>query len=363
MKVSRLSAADATQLAVKTLGLDEEVVDLLSQEALSASLRRAGSFLCPATPRQIVDAVLEAAGPLAPSGGPSRDDLMDLLDLLISAGDLLELRQRSMHATRLLFLGPPSYVVKEPGRYLLLGIRPFGAALVGEALASDVLYEGHTRTIELAEDTAGELLTALGLHEITREQWAMHPAAVSASEFLDAYRQRLDSAGPSGQVNGLTVIDSNSPVRYYRGRWRATRPSDSGDFVARRPQAYGADLWCFVRVAEGVPQRLVDLPVADATRPGHDEAWRLQAALDAERGQPQVIRTGSATGGSAYEVVDLFSPVPSWAERYLELVGLSLPRSKGSLFSYRVPTGAMLDLTAFLADMLWMLVSDGGRIE
>ncbi|MEH0843121.1 hypothetical protein V6U81_12110 [Micromonospora sp. CPCC 205711] len=285
---------------------------------------------------------------------------MEELDLLISAGDLLELRQQTTYVTRLLFLGPPSYVVKEPGRYLLLGVRPFGAALVGEMLASDVLYEGHTRTIELDPDTAGVRLAALGLHEIKREQWAMHPVAVSAAAFLDEYRQRLDIAGPSGQVEGLTLIDPSSTVRYYRGRWRSPRPSDTGDFVARRPQAYGADLWCFVRVAEGLPQRLVDLPVGDATTPGRDEAWRLQAALDAQRGEPQVFRTRTAAGGSAGNIVDLFSPVPNWAERYLELVGLSVPRSRGSLFSYRVPTAAMPDLTAFLADMLWM---HGGGTE
>ena len=323
MRLSQLSTVEATKLAVRTLGLDEDVVDLFSPEGLCASLRRAASFLCPATPRQIVDAVLEAVGPVAPSGNPSRDDLIEQLDLLISAGDLLELRQRAEPATRLLFLGPPSYVVKEPGRYLLLGVRPFGAPLVGEILAREVLYEGHTRTIELAPDTAGPRLEALGLHEVTREQWARHPVAVSATEFLAQYRRRLDSAGTSGQVDGLTLIDPSNAVRYYRGRWRERKPSDSGDFVARRPQAYGADLWCFVRVTEGVPQRLVDLPAADATAPGHDEAWRLQAALDFERGEPQVFRSRTATGGSADIIVDLFSPVPSWAERYLELVGLA----------------------------------------
>ncbi|MFF4876342.1 hypothetical protein [Micromonospora sp. NPDC000668] len=359
MRISQLSAADAAQLTVKTLGLDEEVVDLLSPEGLCASLRRAASFLCPATPRQIVDAVLGAVGPVASSGAPSRDDLMELLDLLISVGDLLELRQRTTYATKLLFLGPPSYVVKEPGRYLLLGVRPFGAALVGEMLAREVLYEGHTRTIELEFDSAGLRFAALGLQEIKREQWAVHPVAVSAAAFIGEYRQRLDSTGPSGQVDGLTLIDPSSAVRYYRGRWRAPKPSDSGDFVARRPQAYGADLWCFVRVAEGVPQRLVDLPVGDATTPGRDEAWRLQAALDAHRGEPQVFRTRTATG-RPYIIMDLFSPVPTWAARYLGLVGLSVPRSKGSLFSYRVPTAAMPDLTAFLADMLW---THGGGTE
>lgn len=361
MKVSRLSTPDVNRIATKSLGLDEDVVDLLSPEGLCASLRRAASFLCPATPRQIVESVLEAVSPIAPSGTPSRDDLLDQLDLLISVGDLLEMRYQSERATRLLYLGPPSYVAKGGGRYLLLGVRPFGAALVGSSLASEVRYEGHTRTVEFGAGSASERLATFDLHEIRREQWTKRPAAVPSGQLLDEYRQRLGTVGPSGQVDGLTLIDQFRDVRYYRGRWRDPRAGDTGEFVARRPQAYGADLWCFARLVNGDVQRFVDLPTADESAPGRDEAWRLQAALDAERGNPQVVRTRRAPGGAEDDIVDFFSPVPSWAERYLGLVGLSVLRSKGSLFSYRVPTAAMVDLAAFLADMLWIRALHDGE--
>jgi hypothetical protein len=358
MRVSQLSRAEADATAVKTLGLDHEAVDLLSPEALCASLRRAASFLCPASPRQIVDAVLDAVGPLDIMSSVTRDHLMELLDLLISTRDLLELRRPGERQTRQLYLGPPSYVVTAPGRYLLLGVRPYAAPLVGDTPRTDILHEGHTRIIRLDPGSAPAQLQATGLHEITREQWLNHPRAQAAADFLQELRQRLTDAGPAGQVEGLTLIDPSRSVRYYQGRWREPKANDHGDFVARRPQAYGADLWCFVRIEAGSPVALIDFPVADLSAPGRDEAWRAQAALDAERGQPQTLRTRTANGRENNVILDLFAPVPGWAERYLEMAGQPVTRSGGSLVSYRVPGAAIPALTEFLSAMLWMRVSE-----
>ena len=79
---------------------------------------------------------------------------------------------------------------------------------------------------------------------------------------------------------------STAPVRYYKGRWREPIASD-GIFVARRPQAYGAPVWCAVELADGVPQAVLDLPIDSSIAPGWDDARKLQAALDAERGSPR----------------------------------------------------------------------------
>jgi hypothetical protein len=364
MTVSALSRADAVERAAKALGIDKESLGLLSPVGLCASLRRAASFLCPASPRQLVDAVLDAVGPLDTMSSATRGSLMELLDLLISTGDLLELRGSEERETRQLYLGPPSYVVKTPGQYLLLGVRPYAAPLVGDALAVGIIHEGHTRTVTLDGDSASAQLQAAGLHEITREQWLKAPRVQNAAEFLNDLRHRLAGAGPSGHVDGLTLIDPGSAVRYYLGRWRQPKANDYGEFVARRPQAYGADLWCFVRVEGGSPFALIDFPVVEPTAPGRDEAWRAQAAIDAERGQPQILRVRTAGGSEGSAVLDLFAPVPGWAERYLELAGRPVTRSKGALFSYEVPATAVHELAGFFSAMLWMQVlkDDEGEI-
>ncbi len=292
----------------------------------------------------------------------TRHDVAAQLDLLVSIGDLIELPHHGDRTSRQIYLAPPSYVTKAPGRYLLLGVRPNGAPLVNEALGAEVHHEGHARCLELDAKVAPDRLQAAGLQAILRDHWLKRPRAERAATVVDVMRQRLDGAGESGQVDGLKIIDPQTSVLYYRGRWRPIDITDSGDFVGRRPQAYGADLWCFVRVVRGVPRALVDLPVDDLAATGCDEAWRTQAAIDALTGTPQAMHVHLAAGTVGDLRLDLFSPVPAWAQRYLELVGIPVSRARGTLVSYRVPMSAIGELSVFFADMLWMHVSEEGGV-
>ena len=358
MTFSVISLADVQAATIRALGLNEELHVPEYPEAIAASIRRAASFLCPTTPRALVDAVLAVLLPIVHEP-LVRDDVADLLDQMVSSGDLLEFDEVSAEGrSRLLYLGPPSFIEKSPGLYLLTGIRPLAAALTG--IDIPVVAELHLRTATLDPATGEAQLRAAGLHKVSRSHWSGQPSMKDAAEYHAAYQQRLGAARPTGDVLGLTVMDPETKTRYYRGRWRGLVSSDSGDFVGRRPQAYGADLWCFVRVKAGVPERLVDLPVEAIAVPARDEAWRLQAAIDALNRTPQSYRVLAIEESSPSEsVVDLFSPLPSWAERYLELVGRPVDKSRGALFSYRVSNSALPDLSSMLTKGLWMsLVTD-----
>jgi hypothetical protein len=361
MKLTTLSASDASVLALRTLGLDPELIDLTSTEGLAASLRRAASFMCPTSPGRLVDAVLGAVRPVSPEGSVDRDRLIEILDLLIGEGDLLELRHEAERQTRLLYLGPPSFIKRDQGTYLLVGVRPYGVPLVDAELAGPITRDGHTRTLHL-DDNAVEQLARSGLRQINPERWVASPRKESAVELLQRIGTRLDAAGPSGDIEDLVVLDPATPARYYKGRWRGPVPGDSGDFVARRPQAYGADLWCTVRLADGSPQKLVEFPIDDPLVPGRDEAWRMEMAIDAERRVPQVFRWDPARGSVSSSIVSFFSPLPGFAERYLQLVGQALPDAPRALFAFRVANGAMPGLSAYLAGMLWMkpVAEEGG---
>lgn len=353
MTISSLSPDDAAALSVRTLGMDPELVGLSTLEGLAASLRRAASFMCPTSPSRLIDAVLAAVRPLT-DGDLARDAVADLLDLLIASGDLLELREELQgRMVRLVYLGPPSYVEKAPGTYMLLGVRPFGAWLVSADLAAQTSREGHVRLIELDAAQATETFRAAGLQRLDRQRWVASPAVEPASRLVRRISERLDVAGRGGEIEGLQILDSTTPVRYYRGRWREPRPSDSGDFVARRPQAYGADLWSVVRIEDGAATRIFQLPVDDPVLPARDEAWRLQLAIDSERGFPQRYSAEPFAGGGS-RVVKFFSPIPGFAERYLQLVGMPLAGTPGALFAFRVPDAAMPDLTQLLSELLWM---------
>lgn len=355
MLLSDLTASDAAALTVRTLGLDPKRLGLTSPEALAASLRRAASFLCPSSPRRIIDSVLSAIRPLTDDVRLSREEVAAILDLLVSSGDLLELRQSQQERdVRLIYLGPPSYIERAPGSYLLLGIRPFGASLLDAELGAQVEYEGHTRSLFLDGETADERLTAAGLRRIAPRRWAAGPRVESPAALVERLARRLDFASDAGEIEDLQILDPAARVRYYRGRWRSPKPSDSGDFVARRPQAYGADLWSLVRLKDGRPTKLFDFPVDDQLVPARDEAWRAQMAVDAVRGYRQQFAVERVAHGDE-AVVRFFSPVPGFAERYLQLVGMTLGTIPGALFAFKVPKGAMPDAERLLSEMLWLV--------
>jgi hypothetical protein len=150
-------------------------------------------------------------------------------------------------------------------------------------------------------------------------------------------------------VEGLRVIDPTRAVDFYRGRWSSAE-SKSGRYVGRRPQAYGADIWCYVEVENGQPARLVDLPVSGPLR-GCDEAWLIQAAIDYVAGCPQRFTIRMVDSGVV--AVAFYSPLPSWAQRRWETVGGPFEMS-GCLFSYRIDKEDLEEELDFLADRLWM---------
>ena len=209
---------------------------------------------------------------------------------------------------------------------MLIGIRPEGAPLVGDELAEVIDYEGHARFVGPRKDL-DELLASSELTERTVAQWLQAPRSTTPQALIDEYDIRLQVAGPSGDIEGAQLLDPAARVNYYRGRWRPLKPADGGTFVARRPQAYGADLWCFARVTGGAITQLVDLPILGSLVPAADEAWRLQAAIDAVAGHPQVARVQSGSNPDA-KVLNLFSPLPSWAQRRLDVVATPIGRGK-----------------------------------
>jgi len=354
MTVSQLSRMEAAELGAEALGLDPRVAALTGTEGIAASILRAASFMCPTSPRQLITAVLAVLEPVESGSGISRDAVSDMLDAILATGDLLELQDEvDDRSVRLLYLGPPSYVERAPGVYLLSGVRPHAAPLVDTELSRAVERVGAWRIVRLEPAGADVRLASAGLDRVERTRWVASPSSERADRLLSRLAIRLNAARPSGDVDGLQILDPAAKVTYYRGRWRSPTADDSGDFVARRPQEYGADLWCVVRMETGEPTKMLEFPIDDPLVPARDEAWRLQMAIDAHRGTPQVYAT-HALGTDAEVAIRFFSPIPGFAQRYLELVGAPLPDEPRCLFAFRVPVGAMPDLEHILTDLLWM---------
>lgn len=349
---------------VETLGLDPRSLDLASPEVLAAAIRRAASFLCPTTPHVLLGAVGDSLAGLPGCDPNMMDRLEELLEAMIGYGDLLELSLADdLSARRRLYLGVPAFVPrKRSNAVFLCGVRPEGTPLVGEDILELVEHDSHLRVIRNASSETEQQLLASGLTKLELEHWLRAPRATAPAELIADYSVRLEGAQPAGEVEGLRVLAPEASVTYYRGRWRTLVEADVGLFVGRRTQRFGADLWCLVHVTRGSVMKLLDLPVHSKLGAGADEAWRLQAAFDAERHDPQRLRVRPA-GQPRAVIVDLFSPVPSWMQRRLDAVGTKLLEPGRALFSYVLPEDEVAEELAFAHELLWLdqIVEDADR--
>jgi hypothetical protein len=338
--------------SLEVLALAASTLALTSPTALAASIRRAASFLCPTTSGALGRTVEDCLRGLPEFTEETETAIAGLIDPLVAYGDLLELPvDDGTRIRRQLFLGPPAFVARSSNVALLVGVRAEGAPLLSEDLLGDIESFGYKRSIRSKDDRMiTDLLADEGLIELRRDQWLQAPRQASAAEVIAFYSDRLDAAEPSGGIEGLQVIDPASRVTYYRGRWRVLKPRDVGRFVARRPQAFGADLWCFAEVVDGMATKLVDLPLQNQLGPGADEAWRLQAALDAIAHHPQQLRIRQS---EQLSLIDFFAPVPSWIRRRLDIIGEPVARGAGALFSYGVAQEEATEEIDYVTDMMW----------
>jgi hypothetical protein len=356
MAVEIVSRDRASCLAVQALGLDASVLDLTAPEAMAELLRRVASFTCPASEPQLIEIAYMTMRELVDDPG-LRERLSDLLHELIGVGDLLELEGARGDRQSSVYLGQPSFVRRSGGRYMLIGVRPEGAPLLEGELSVYVRPEGHIRLLELPDEVcpvAG--LTEQGLRPLSLDNWLRSHRSMSPGEHVSRFDARLDAeAAGYLELADALIIDPKSSVTYYRGRWRAPKAGDTGRFVGRRPRSYGSHVWMYVELSDGVATRAIDLPIEpDASSRGADEAWRLQAALDRLSGTPQLVRLKeSAPEGRS--LLLLYSPLPRWIQRRLDLVGVPTFPQRGALMGYSLPSGESGRELQALEEYMWVM--------
>ena len=361
----RVTATEIHAHKIAELGLDQKALDLTSAEAIAGALRRAAGFLCPCSPKTLVRAVARPLDGLVPNIDSLTDDIEETLEALVAHGDLLEHRdvaaEQGGQPGTFLYVAPPSFVRRESGALLILGIAPDHLSFLPEELSEQIEYVNHVRRLPVAaaEDVSTKL-SELGIIRLSFETWLRAPVEETATQHLTRLGVLLERATPSLDIPGLNLINPATSVRYYRDRWFQPR-NQSGRFVGRRSQAYGADLWCYVEIEEGRPRKFLDLPLRESSARGCDEAWHLQAAIDAERGAPQRFKVRQGSIGLNKKVLDFFSPVPMWARRRWDAIGEPVV-SFGCLFSYSFPESELEEELQFVRNRLWFAeLAEGER--
>ncbi len=348
----QLTRTEVHLRGIAQLRLDPNTLDLTSVEAIAAALRRSARFLCPCASATLVRAVVEPMKGLVEEIDAFRESVWDTLEAMIAHGDFLEHCdiEGSSNAT-LVYGAPLGFVARNSGAVILLGVSSNQLSSLPSDLADRVEYVKHLRRLKpLPNEDLSVVLPQLGLRAVSYLGWLQSPGDEAPDQHISRLNRLLDAGPASGAVPGLSILDPEQSVRYYRGRWREVR-ADSGRFVARRDQAYGSNLWCYVELISGEPQKLLDFPLASSRWRGCDEAWRLQMAIDAQRGNPQRFRL--LPGTEAGTVIQFFSPVPAWAQRRWDAVG-EPTTNQGCLFAYRLAESEVAEELRFARGTLWL---------
>lgn len=346
-----VSAAEALNLTGDGLGCPQPSDAI---QLLKPALRRAVHILAPAARGDLVRFVAESFAPF----GDLREAIEAALDEMIVYGDILEMRRQDHDAwgtpAEVLRPAPPSFVRQGDGEFIILGVAGDYPSPLSQRLAAQIIDDGLVRRLRSDVDDLPTHLRLLGLVPISEQAWLRTPQAEAAASHVTGWSEKLEATQRvEHAVDGLEILDGARDPRFYRGRWREPQ-NHSGMFVARRPQLYGALLWSLVWLEAGQPKRLLDLYADDDRQQPRDLAWRIQAALDAECGVPQRVRVRRHAGSA---MIDLFSPLPAFAERRLALVAT---KSAGiqCLYSYALPDARLGSELAALRTMLWMCIDE-----
>lgn len=355
MVITEIMPEDVLACCRKALGLPVAPDDPIDEILLAGLLRRTAGILCPCSRASLRASLLESLHELAPNEQKLPEAIDAVIEGLIIGGDLLELNDVATVDPDVkgtwVFAAPPSFIVRTGGSVFLIGVVPDQDTFLPPSLASRITYGRFTRILEPqpGEDLANDLREE-GLQELSEDVWLKAPKPEPAQDALLGMEQHLNAMPPSGGFEGLQILDPNRRVTYYKGRWCAPARHHDGDFVGRRPQDYGAPIWCFVALQNGVPVRLLDLPLKKTRWRACDVAWHLQMAIDSCNANPQLYRR-IADGDRVR--FDFFSPLPQWSERRLMILGRPEPRG-GSLISYSLPAGTADQEERFLQKRLWL---------
>ena len=326
----------------------------MDDQLLAGLIRRSAGNNCPCSKAKLRASILECLKSLSDDENKLQVRVDDTIEYLILVGDLQEINEmvseNSNQRGTWIYTSPPCFINRGNGNFYILGIVPDQDNFLTSSLMDNICYDGYVRSIRTnsGQDFADELKEQ-GLQELSEKAWLKCPKPEDPKSLFNRYSKQLLVQSPSGNINELIILDPEKPVNFYKGRW-TNSTNKSGIYIARRPQEYGAKIWCLVNLNKGVSSHLLDLPIERSRWRGCDRAWHIQMAIDYNRDSPQRYRR------TLYDEeirLDFFSPLPFWFRRRLMIFGRSVPKEKG-LFSYILPLKEAEKEEQYLQESLWV---------
>jgi len=350
----QLTVQEVINLKIRDLGLDPTKYDLLSVEVLAAILRRNASYTCPTTPSQLISSAVNPLRGLGCDIEELREVVERTLQAMIAYGDLIESKEFAgleENGRMLLYAAPSNFILRDNGNFMLSGIVSSNFSPLPPEIAQRIECIEHLRMIRPSTDSDLKThLLELGFSELTMKKWLRTPKQTNPTQLVAKINDFLIKSTSSPEIPGLEILDSTKPVTYYKGRW--VKPTNlTGEYVARRDQAWGSKLWSYVQINNGKAEHIIDFPVEYCEWNAWDEAWYLQMAIDASYGNPQLFRIEQITDNKAE--IKLFSPIPTWAQRRLDIMG-EPKKLPGCLIGYIAEISDIAEITNFLKEYLWL---------
>lgn len=352
--VTVLDRAATIERAAGSMGL--QGADLSTDALIAQALRRTIFIAAPCSYRTARSLTVSALSPLFDDPDVLKTSVEDILNDLVAMGDIFEMqREATLGFETVLRPAPPAFVARDDATFVLLGV-------AGDEITPHLDYPVHYHASGLRMITAQgkeacrEALLGIGLIDLPKRTWMHAPTIVSAREHVDFWKAQLPGATHPEKIEGLQFLDGQSSSSFYKARWKPLSNQQCGIFVARRPQRYGAELWCLADVKDGFVHRFIDIHPRDRRFRACDEAWRLQAAMDNLAGSPQRVLVKRHDGRA---VLCFTAPLPLWATRRLSLIGEQIMQ-KGALLAFELYQNNLEEELRWLEDILWLAREEGG---
>lgn len=350
MKV--ISRTEAEALSLASLGFAASKSNFADNQVLIELVRHVAAVECPCAKQEIVRTVQKLLLPLL-NEEELRDRILAVVDGLLDYGDLIESPiDDSEDVRQLVGLAAPSALSVSETRLLLLGLTSGETDPLPSEFRPYFARRGFAKFLDVENaSVAMSKLYESGYLLITQDEWGLLPPIVRASTLVDNYKRLFRNDVIVGTLEGLEILLPERCVSFWPGRWTEKHFPD-GDFVARRSRRFGENAWCFVRISNGIPTGLVDLPTKHYRFRACDEAWHLQQAIDSIRGVAQQFRV--TEGYQQSFLFEFYSPVPQWAHRQWNAIG-EQASVKGALFGYRFPASLVESVKQFAKSRMWLV--------
>jgi len=322
---------------------------------IAAVLRRLCGFMCPCPPHAIAQMACKSLAPLELPVQDLREAVDAVLEDLTVCGDVIELTRVAMvgaeNKPTWLYCAPPSFVIRTGGRIHIFGIASDDAVFLPRELRSQLHRDRAARFIVSPDGAIVPALRQLGLREISESAWMTNVRAETAQQHVDRHQRRLSTHGVAGDMPDLMILQHAQEAHVtYRRRWKLAQ-DESGIFVGRLAQPYGAPLWYLCQLKDGAAERSLLLPLKDTVDRASDAAWRIQLSMDAARGHPATYDCRQE--GEGFTLFFSF-PLPVAARRRLLFLGAGRAAEETNPFAFWLPTAELQAERKFLKDYYWI---------